>query len=226
MRIRRREFIGAFGASVASLSIKGLRAADGASSITYPLPPDETAALETRQAAFNIDAEGAFSSITANGRNYLASGQPAPVLTLRVAGKLYAANHATWDAAGNSLTLDFDGVGAKAVVAVRAKPTHLTLELTELRSKDEVELMLWGPYPVDIGDLVGELVGVVRDSEFAVGIQALNTKTLGGYPSQESDIEPDSPPADDTGSYPGLPDELRKQQSWRGNTAIRTPFAP
>ena len=26
------------------------------------------------------------------------------------------------------------------------------------------------------------------------------------------------------GSYPGLPDELRKQQLWRGNTAMHTPF--
>jgi len=41
-----------------------------------------------------------------------------------------------------------------------------------------------------------------------VGIQALNTKTLGGYPSVESDIEPDGATADDTGIYPGLPDEL------------------
>jgi hypothetical protein len=70
------------------------------------------------------------------------------------------------------------------VVAVRAKPTHLTFELSELRTTDEVELMLWGPYPVDIGDLVGELVGVERDSEFAVGFQALNTKTLGVYPKE------------------------------------------
>ena len=84
------------------------------------------------------------------------------------------------------------------MVAVRAKPTHVTFELSELRTTDEVELVLWGPYPVDIGDLVGEVVGVVRDSEFAVGIQALNAKTLGGYPSEESDIEPDGPPADDT----------------------------
>ena len=85
-------------------------------------------------------------------------------------------------------------------------------------------MVLWGPYPIDIHDLVGEVVGVVRNSEIAVGIQALNAKTLGGYPSEESDIEPDGHEADDPGAYPGLPEELKKQQRWRGDTARITPF--
>lgn len=65
---------------------------------------------------------------------------------------------------------------------------------------------------------------MVRDAELAVGIQALNAKTLGGYPSEESDIEPDGAVADDPGRYPGLPDGLRKQQLWRGDTAKHTAF--
>ncbi|MGA3328013.1 MAG: hypothetical protein ABSF45_26485 [Terriglobia bacterium] len=184
----------------------------------------ETLTLRTRQAAFSIDATGALSAITAHGRNYLAPGQPAPVLSVRVGGKLHPPNRAAWDATRNTLTLDYDGIGATAVVMVRAKPAHLTLELTELRTTSQVELVLWGPYPIAIDDLVGEVVGVVRDSKFAVGIQALNAKTLGGYPSEESDIEPDGLVTDDHGSYPGLPPELRKQQLWRGDTAKRTPF--
>jgi hypothetical protein len=40
----------------------------------------------------------------------------------------------------------------------------------------------------------------------------------------ESDIEPDGATADDTGIYPGLPDELRQRQHWRGDTATRTSF--
>ena len=53
-----------------------------------------------------------------------------------------------------------------------------------------MELVLWGPFPTSIGDTVGEVVGVVRNKDFAIGIQALNIKTLGGYPNDESDIEP------------------------------------
>jgi hypothetical protein len=164
------------------------------------------------------------SAITVNGRNCLAGGKPAPVLSVRVAGTLHAPSRATWDSAGTRLTLNFEGIEATAVVAVGAKSTHITLELTELRAPERVELVVWGPYPISIADLVGEVVGVVRDGERAVGIQALNTKTLGGYPSDESDIEPDGVVADDTGDYPGLPDELRKQQLWRGNTAAHTRY--
>jgi hypothetical protein len=184
----------------------------------------ETLTLKIRQATFSIDGTGAFNAITGQGRNYLAAGQPAPVLSVRVAGKLYAANRATWDARRNTLTLHYDAIGGTAVVAVRAKPTHVTFELTGLRTNKHIELVLWGPYPISIADLVGEVVGVVRDADFAVGIQALNPKTLGGYPSDESDIEPDGAPADDIGNYPGLPAELRIQQLWRGDTAKHTPF--
>ncbi len=238
MRIRRREFIEVLGSWVASLPVLGLRRPVGAGAVNektpigsrvHAAPGVDTLALKTRRATFVIDATGAFTAIRAiggNGRDYLAPEQPAPVLRVRVAGTLHAPSRAAWDggAGGNTLTLDYAGIGATAVLAVRAKPTHVTLELRELRTTGQVDLVLWGPYPIGIGDLIGEVVGVVRDSEFAVGIQALNAKTMGGYPSRESDIEPDRPPADDTGSYPGLADELKQQQLWRGDTATRTAF--
>ena len=204
----------------------------GASALLVSRPARTDAAdsgmpvLRTRWATFSIDGAGSLRgiAITANGRELLAAGQPAPVLSVRVAGRFHAPGSAVWDATGNALTLEYRDIGATAVVKVRTKPTHATFELTSLRTTDHVELVLWGPYPVAIGDLVGEVVGVVRDSEFAVGIQALNVKTLGGYPSLESDIEPDGGLADDSGNYPGLPDELKKQQLWRGDTAKRAPF--
>ncbi len=183
-----------------------------------------TLTLSSGRASFSIDASGSFHAITADGHNLLAPGQPAPVLSMRVAGQLHGPSRATWDTSAKALTLEYADIGTTAMVAVRAKQTHITFELTELRGRSLVELILWGPYPVGIGDLVGEVVGVVRDSEFAMGIQALNARTLGGYPSTENDIEPDGAVADDTGGYPGLPDELKKQQLWRGDTAKRMPF--
>jgi len=71
--------------------------------------------------------------------------------------------------------------------------------------------------------MVGEVIGVVGDPEFAVGIQALNAKTLGGYPASENDIE-GGYSADDPASYSNLPDELRKDQSYRADTARLTEF--
>lgn len=201
-------------------AVSGVMKAAGAAE---PASRNEICTVKTRLATFSINATGAFSSIASNGHNLLAPKQPAPVLSIRVAGKLHPPNHAAWNMAGNTLTLDYDGIGAKAVVGVRTKPTHVTFQLITLHTAQHVELVLWGPYPTVIGDLVGEVVGVVRDSKHAVGIQALNVKTLGGYPCQADDIQPNFR-ADDPGIYTGLPAALKKRQLWRGTTARHMPF--
>lgn len=181
--------------------------------------------LRTQQAAIGIDSSGSLSVLARNedGRNYLAAGQPAALLSVRVAGKLHSPDNAVWDAPGKRLTLKFNGAGVTAVVTADAKPTHVVFEIAEMQPTNRVELVVWGPYPTTIGDLIGETAGVVREPGFAIGIQALNAKTLGGYPTQENDIEADYTAADN-GTYPNLPPELRKDQSFRGDTARRTSF--
>jgi hypothetical protein len=180
--------------------------------------------LSTSTSLFKVDRTGRFTAIIVAGRNCLATDQPAPLLNLRFNGKWHPASYASWSAEGDAVTLRFADIEAEAKVAVRTKSSHITLELTHLLANQDVELALWGPYPLSLGGMVGEVVGVVRDGDYAVGIQALNPKTLGGYPTDESDIEPSIPLTDDPANYPGLPDDLRKQQLWRGNTAMHTAF--
>lgn len=179
----------------------------------------------TREALLALDTQGALLALgrRRGGRNYLAPGQPAPLLQLRVAGVLHAPETARWDAKSRLLTLEYGGIGITATVRVEAKPSYVALELLALTPPDPVELVVWGPYPTTIGETIGEIVGVVRDTEMAIGIQALNPKTLGGFPGQESDIEPDFT-ADDTGTYPDLPSALKKDQLFRGDTARHTAF--
>jgi hypothetical protein len=182
-------------------------------------------ALRTQDAAFGIDAKGSLCALVRNAdaRSYLASNQPAPLLSVRVGGKLHPPDGAAWDAQTRRLILHFVDAGVIAVVTAEAKATHIVLELVGLQSTNRVELVLWGPYPTIIGDIIGEVVGVVRDREMAIGLQALNAKTLGGYPARENDIETDYG-ADDSGDYENLPAELKKGQHFRGDTARRTQF--
>ena len=179
--------------------------------------------LKTRHASFGVDGSGALTEITHNGRNSVAAGQPAPLLSVKVSGKLYPPTRASWSAAGSHIALDYAEIDARAVIAVGATPSHVKLNLVRFRSRERVELVLWGPYPVTIDDVVGEVVGVVRDSELAVGIQALNPKTIGGYPDAEDDVPRDFK-ADDPGHYPGLPAALLQEQTWHGNVARHTPY--
>jgi hypothetical protein len=182
----------------------------------------------TETASFGIDAHGSVCSISRNenSRSYLAPDQHAPLLSLRIADKLIAPESAVWEDELNQLTLHYGPHGPIAVLHVSTRPTHVVFDLVDLKETqpaNPVELVLWGPFPTTIGDIIGETVGVVRDKEFAIGLQALNTKTLGGYPTQENDIEVEHG-ADDTGDYPNLPAELKKGQGFRGDTAVRTDF--
>ena len=181
--------------------------------------------LRTGSSTFGIDEHGSLCAITRNqdGLSFLTTKQPSPLLSLRMEGKFVAPETAAWDAKTKRLTLDYGAAGARAVIHIEARKTHVILKVLEVQPKERIELVLWGPYPTTIGDIIGETVGVVHDKEFAIGIQALNTKTLGGYPSKENDIQNEFG-ADDTGDYPNFPPELRKDSGFRGDTAKRTPF--
>ena len=181
--------------------------------------------LRTDSAVFVIQSDGSLGSISRSkgSSNYLAAGQPAPLLSLRFNGALHAPDRASWDAAKGRLTLQYGAAHATAVLTAVARPTHVVFEIVEVNPAERVELALWGPYPLRVGGTVGEIIGVVRDREVAIGIQVLNAKTLGGYPARENDIDTEYG-ADDPGFYPNLAPELQKGQSFRGDAARAASF--
>lgn len=123
-----------------------------------------------------------------SGRDFLAKDSLAPLLSIRVGGELLLPEAVSYNGQG-ILALSFpNGIGAK--VKVEENASHLTFELAELSDTGRVELIIWGPYPLAMGEVIGETVGVVQDGDYSIGIQALNPKTLGGYPWQENDCMP------------------------------------
>jgi hypothetical protein len=184
----------------------------------------EAVMLTTQHALFRIDTSGQVSSIQCDGRELVAAQQSSPLISLRIGGVLHPAREARWDSQRNHLTLGFGDLDASAVVAVQPHVSHIALEVREIQTRAQVELLVWGPYALSLSGLIGEVVGVVRNQDVAVGIQALNVKTLGGFPSEESDIAPDGVIADDHGLYTDLPLSLREKQSWRGDTATAAPY--
>ena len=153
--------------------------------LAAPLTP-----WQTDSAVLQLADNGSLTSFArrSDGREFLATTQPAPLLSVRIAGTLHAPDAAAWDAASRQLTLTFSKAATKAWVRVESRPSHFTLELIRVDSASgtaPVDLALWGPFPTRIRKTVGEVVGVVRDGEFALGLQALNIKTLGGYPEND-----------------------------------------
>ena len=143
--------------------------------------------------SINLNDKGELTALTAieSQRNYLhADSGRHSIMAIRVQGEFEYPASVDYDEKGESLTLHYPGNGVEAVVGIQQKERYLTFELVSITRKEDVELVLWGPFATTIKQTIGETVGVVRDDDFAIGIQALNKRTLGGYPSSEDDVTP------------------------------------
>lgn len=120
-------------------------------------------------------------------KNYLSNDTSTFLMSLRLDNEIKIPQSAT--VKNDLITLIFENE-IEAEIKVEEKDLYLTFELLSLTNKDAVDLIFWGPYSTTINKVIGETVGVVRGEEYAVGIQSLNIKTLGGYPWNESDRMP------------------------------------
>ncbi len=166
-----------------------------------------------------VDGRGAIVSFrdAAGGKEYLPPDWHPPLLTLRVGDRDLVPVSATFQAADSLLVLTYED-GLEARVGVRARGTHATLELTWVSDLRGVELVIWGPYPSIIGESIGETVGVVRGADFAMGLQALNPKTLGGYPWNQNDAMPQLDLLE-SGDYSDLSEEGKRYVLYRVEAA-------
>jgi len=151
-----------------------------------------------------------------NDKEYLLKNQKTALLSIGVGGSVE--NPSTLETIDKSLVLTFPKNDIKVVVTPKEKDNYLTFELISVSNMDRVEWIVWGPFPSIIREVIGEAVGVVSNDAFALGIQALNVKTLGGYPEAESDIEP-AYDIFETGDLVDVEASWRNQKFYRGQTA-------
>ena len=146
------------------------------------------AVLQTDELRVTIDNTGQVSGLfdRARGVEYAAAGQEAALLRVRAGDRFEVPTKMAWDAAAQRIQLTYESLGVEAAIQTVVKPTHMILELVSLAPLDKVSAVQWGPLPTTIGKTVGEIVGVVRGDVFAIGIQVMNVKTLGGFfPGEE-----------------------------------------
>ena len=181
--------------------------------------------FETKYWSLGLDKAGRVTMLKSKQENkdYLVSDSANALLRIRVKGMLIAPERCVWNAKSSTLNMHFPVLNANAIVLVKKATSYLTFELKQIEKVNEIELVLWGPYPTTIGETVGEVVGVVRNQTFAIGIQALNVKTLGGYPNNESDVEPSYDVFQEGNKIDVLPDDTRRQL-FRGDVARPTSY--
>ncbi len=152
--------------------------------------PERTLArLRSDHFLIGLDSKGRFTELmdTERRKNYLPRGAVASLLSCRVQGELLSPVSAGFD--NDDIILRFS-LGLEARIRTEEKSTHITFELVGFNRPEDVEWIAWGPVPTTIDGSIGETVGVVRGEDFAIGLQALNPKTLGGYPWNDNDCMP------------------------------------
>lgn len=178
----------------------------------------EEISFESSSFKISIDETGRVSGMydKINEKEYLLEGNGTHLISIRNNGIIETPSKAVLS--NGSIHFSFDSNDVEAEVRVSSHPTYISFELVALSSNENVELVIWGPYPTSIRETIGEAVGVVRDGAFALGIQALNVKTLGGFPSEENDIEP-AYDIFETGDLVDMSSEWRNKKFYRGQTA-------
>ena len=147
--------------------------------------------FQTDTLILRLDQRGHLSALEdpRTHQDYLAPDTLAPLLTLRYDGQDLYPEAVDWAAETGTLTLRYPG-NRTATLGLTLHPSHLRLEVRALSDTAGLDLAIWGPYPTVLADTIGETVGVVRDTAYALGLQSLQPRTLGGYPWQENDCMP------------------------------------
>jgi len=151
-------------------------------------------------------------------REFSPAEKPSPIMCLYDGTKkaYYEPIKATFKSTDKILTLNYSN-GSVAKISLESKNKYFKFTLESLTPSEGIEGIQWGPYHTDITNLIGEIIGVARDTSdrvnYAIGMLALDDNTLGGTSETIADAAPfqyiiHSP---DTSLYP-LPDSLREGQ--------------
>lgn len=141
--------------------------------------------FETDALRVSIDSKGNLSGLTdtSTGKNYYPKGEKSPLLTLYENDTItIKPKSIEFDKAKSVLTLSYPN-GSVADMKLDNKGKYLRFELLSLEPRNGVSCVGWGPYALTLDKYIGETVCVVRDEEFAIGMQALEINTITGIPS-------------------------------------------
>jgi hypothetical protein len=138
-----------------------------------------------------IDRKGCLTSIAArgSGKEYSPADHPSALLSLHESGhpndQLVRPASASFSRLRGELKLKYPN-GATAVVKAQTKGAYLRFQLVSLTPRGTVDNVVWGPVNTTIRGKIGDLIGVVRDPDFAIGMIGLDDNTITG-PVEDGD---------------------------------------
>ncbi|MBC9930587.1 hypothetical protein [Chitinophaga qingshengii] len=138
--------------------------------------------FRTMHASFTIDGRGYITSIKdkRTGKEYCPAGMSSPLLCLYKDKQWIYPVKAIIDGALVKLTYTD---GSIATIKSDEKKEYLRLQLVAVDNRSHADNIVWGPYKTNISKTIGEIISVVRDDHFAIGMMALNDNTTSGPPT-------------------------------------------
>ncbi|MFV0272923.1 MAG: hypothetical protein ACK5HZ_14865 [Macellibacteroides fermentans] len=144
--------------------------------------------FKTSYFQIDVDSKGYITGMyntTRESRNFSPTDQPSPLLAL-YDGKLkhyYYPQKGHYSHSKKQYKLEFEN-GSEATIRLDAKNSYFKLTLVDLTQRDNIDGIQWGNYYTNITNLLGEIIGVARDTTatvgYAIGALALEDNTIGG----------------------------------------------
>lgn len=147
---------------------------------------DGSRSFQTDYFRIDIDAKGYIVGMwnqTKESRNFSPADQPSPLLALYNSQlkQYYYPQKAHYNE--GLYRLEYEN-GSVATVRLEEKERYFKLTLESLENRDGIDGIQWGNYYTNITNILGEMIGVARDTteavNYAIGVLALNDNTIGG----------------------------------------------
>jgi hypothetical protein len=140
---------------------------------------------QTRYARIRIGEKGFITSLIARQSNkeYCPAGHPSPLLSLHENGRpndeLLFPVSAAFHSEKKEIELEYSG-GATAIVKADERETYFRLQLASLTPRGNVDNIVWGPLHTTVSKIIGDIIGVVRDDNWSIGMTGLDDNTIAG----------------------------------------------
>lgn len=152
--------------------------------------------FKTDYFGIDVDARGYITGMwnrTRESRNFSPADQPSPLLVLydEELKRYYYPQRAKY--VKGKYRIEYEN-GSVATVTLESKSKYFKLRLDALAPRNGIDGVQWGCYYTNITNLLGEIIGVARDTSqavcYAIGALALDDNTIGGESRYTSETGP------------------------------------
>ncbi len=193
--------------------------------------------------SINLSAQNTFSSrglmisldeklkITSfyGDREYLPGNTDGYLIRLKAGKEILLPESTRWN--DDTVTVFFNPY-INVLLSIEELDRYMKIKVLEVNDNNNIiDVLFYGPFPTIIDETIGEIVGVVRENDYALAIQSLNAKTTGGKLNNPDGSDPargTTATAEDHGSslqaYCNNRDKDRVYAIW--NKSIPKAFIP